>query len=778
MTRLPPWPEVWQAIVALRPPVLDGLDLTPNEDGWVSIFCPQHDDENASLRVNIETGGIKCMAGCDVGSNLNDLEELVLGMARPRKGRRPKKVLDDLAERRLLPRDWLVNTFGLDKAPGGYSIPVDDPEVDPDIEIDYDIEGLHKRRRHWLYKRGAWIDPKATTRPKYRWDPKLSESGVKARDLIYNLHRIKDRLPPEKLVYVCAGAPDVWVMHHAGFPAISFLAGENNTPSPRAVSKLLDAGVKEAIIIYDNDEAGREGAEKDAIELSRAGISTTALLLPEEVGEKGDLTDLWVRCGGDEDEFVAVLEAAEVRTWPAEDVPGREVARAEARRRERQHDALPEECWVEPFASYREAVRPSTSACSEYHFFALMNVLGALFGRRAYIQYGRRLYPNQYTVLIGATHTFKSTANARATEMIETLYEKDEEAQVVRPLPGTRLAVEEATGSAEGLLEAAAFADAEPDEVEAIRGMMGWKRVKKDEDSSNSEYFDEADLELKKERRLLVRQDEFTKMLSKAKQGGGGSGFIPHLLTAFDCPKEIRLRTRQRPVILVNVVVSILSDSTVEHLGRYFDELEWTSGFGNRILFVDGRPGETLPKPSAPEPEAWARAAEYIREAYVELAGEHGGTYGTEYVLSPKAEEVWDQLYREWVDGRSQGYSAGQLAATERVADYALKFALIYAVMAADGQRVVSHEDIELGWKVARYAERVSLGLVGSLIEDKQARWQESIREYITERGTVSGSDLHQNFKQIPAPTLNMLLENLEKLGVVKRTARGYCLFR
>lgn len=778
MADLPSWSDVWASIVELRPEVLRDCDLTPNDDGWVAIHCPMHQDENPSLRVNVERGGIKCMAGCDVGKNINDLEDLILGM--DTRAKRPKDAVGDLAERRMLPRDWLIETFGVEEARAGYSFPVDDPETDPDIEIDYEIDGLRegKRREHVLWKRGAWINAKITSLPKYRWEPPLGESGTKAAHLIYNLERIRDKLPKEKLVYICAGPPDVWVMQRAKFPAISFVAGEGGLPSSRAISKLKGADIREVIIIYDQDEAGRDGAQKLAVELGQSGIDATGLILPEDLGEGGDLTDLWVRCGGDADAFAEALATqTEKKVWRADDVIDRKV-RASRKRPKKTIPELPEECFVSPFDVYYEAVEPSTSACREYHFFALMNVLGAIFGRRAYIKYGRLLYPNQYTVLVGKTHSYKSTANSKALEILESLYGHD--VPDAQKLNGTRLSVQEATGSAEGLLEAAVFADADPEDEAAIRGMLGWSQKDKiqEDKQGRTVTLSEDDLYLQTERRLLVHQDEFAKMLSKARQGGGGSGFIPHLLTAFDCPKEIRLRTRAKPLLLVYPVISILSDSTEEQLGKYFDDLEWSTGFGNRIVFVKGPDGPSKALPPGINEDAWKETVALIREAYHRatngaLDPQH--ETGVEFVLIPKAVDKWTELYEVWMEDRQEGWTEEQLAATERTADYAMKFALLYALTADNSdERVVTHEDVDLGWKVALHAQSITEDMVSHLIAEKLARWTEKIKDFIDTNEPVKRRVLQQQFRSIPATVLWQLLGSLIELKVVEDAGDGY----
>lgn len=761
-----PWADVWKEIVALRPMILQDCDLEPNDEGWVTIHCPLHYDDSPSLRVNTENGGTKCMSrGCSVG-NLHQLEGIILDTTnKRRRGKRPKDILGDLAERRLLDVRWLTETFGVDRWARGYCIPIDDPEVDPDIEINYEIDGLDKRVRHTLQKRGAWLDPKITTCPKYLWQPGLSKSGRHSTDLVYNLTRIKDKLPKEKEVYVVAGPPDVWVMHRAGIPAISFLAGEENTPSDIAVSKVVDAGIKSVVIIYDNDEAGREGANDVAITFSENGIQSTVKLLPEDMAKGADITDLWLQCEGDVEKFTsAIYHLRERESWAAEVVaPTPKLHRTEKR------SSLPEECWVEPFSYYREALSKTTESADEFHFYSLMTVIGAMLGRRVYVDYGKPLFPNQYTCLTGPTGgSRKSTAMHYAFELMS---------EVDETLKHT-----EATGSAEGLMEAMAFADATVDEIEGIKAMMGWKKERKDGDSGD--YFDETDLEMKGHRRLIIRQDEFTQLLAKAKSSR--TNLIPHLLSAFDCPKEMRLPTRTRPLVIVNAAISILSGTTVEFLGEHFDDMDWYSGFGNRIMFVEGATKDRIELPDSPDEELWDTAVEYISQALSDIVAESEGRVSRgglrdfsrlRFEMNGEAVEVWKTHYNEWQDLRIV-YASDQLAATQRTSDYALKFAMIYAALRPDNEQTIVAEDVDLGWKVAMHCEHSTVDIVKGLMSEKLARWQEQITDFIGQHQPsgrnhgVKKRDLQQNLRRIPVTDLNRVIQGLIDLRVIHQVGR------
>ncbi len=56
-------------------------------------------------------------------------------------------------------------------------------------------------------------------------------------------------------------------------------------------------------ICFDNDDAGRKGAERVAKMVEKGGCETYIITLPEEVGDKGDITDYFVKLGGSVDDL-------------------------------------------------------------------------------------------------------------------------------------------------------------------------------------------------------------------------------------------------------------------------------------------------------------------------------------------------------------------------------------------------------------------------------------------------------------------------------------------
>ncbi|MCH8007540.1 MAG: AAA family ATPase [Chloroflexi bacterium] len=288
------WPELYERI---QP----HLDLkgsgNPDSEGWVTARCTnaaehRNGDQHHSLRINVKYGGVKCMSqDCAVGPNMNKLAALLGVDAQDEPAPAPKSngrvgTIADLASARLLTVEALSATWGVTADKKGWQIPIDDPDA----------------RSFRRFKRYSW----STSGPKYWWAPK----GCPAGDLVYGLSKVP---ADTKELMAAAGEPDVWPLHAAALPAVSFLAGENATPSEKAIEKLRTAlpQLTSIQVVYDRDEAGMKGALRVGSALVKAGLTVEILTLPDDLAEGGDITDLWLSCNADVEAFLRRLLGCE-----------------------------------------------------------------------------------------------------------------------------------------------------------------------------------------------------------------------------------------------------------------------------------------------------------------------------------------------------------------------------------------------------------------------------------------------------------------------------------
>jgi len=287
---LHPWPALWDTI---RPRLELKGGGRPDAEGWVWARCidtanHKNGDAHFSMRINTQTGGVRCMSqGCPVGPNMNNLAER-LGLNGHQEDYRPtpEEAMRRLAQERLLPETALRERYGITPVSGGWAFPVDDP----------DAQG------HPHVKRFSWWPGE----PRFWWS---KGSAVKARDCVYGLSQVEEGM---QTLYIAAGQIDCITLLEVGYPAVSFLAGEGSEPSARAIRKLTDRGIGAIFLAYDLDDAGRQGAQRVGMACAREGLQVSILTLPEDLEEGGDVNDLWQRCRGDRAAFIEALEACPV----------------------------------------------------------------------------------------------------------------------------------------------------------------------------------------------------------------------------------------------------------------------------------------------------------------------------------------------------------------------------------------------------------------------------------------------------------------------------------
>jgi DNA primase len=136
--------------------------------------------------------------------------------------------------------------------------------------------------------------PDTTDSPKM-----LATPGARAE--LYGWERVLAK--PEQII-ICEGEFDRLVLESQGFAAVTSTGGA--LTFRREWGPYFDP-IPSIYVCFDNDDAGREGAQRVADVIPRARI----VRLPEEVGEAGDVTDFFVRLGRGRAEFEQLLGAAQ-----------------------------------------------------------------------------------------------------------------------------------------------------------------------------------------------------------------------------------------------------------------------------------------------------------------------------------------------------------------------------------------------------------------------------------------------------------------------------------
>ena len=139
---------------------------------------------------------------------------------------------------------------------------------------------IHNEDGELVAYSGRWVEdklPKDT--PRY----KLPKGFEKAR-VLFNLHRVLADGAPETVVIV-EGFWSVLRLHAAGVPVVSCFGA---SLSEAQADLLVDAGVKNCILIFDGDDGGRAGVEQALPILAKRLFVRTIVL---EEGVKPDTMD-------------------------------------------------------------------------------------------------------------------------------------------------------------------------------------------------------------------------------------------------------------------------------------------------------------------------------------------------------------------------------------------------------------------------------------------------------------------------------------------------------
>ncbi len=377
-------------------------------------------------------------------------------------------------------------------------------------------------------------------------------------------------------------------------------------------------------------------------------------------------------------------------------------------------DALPESAWTDWARLYRDAVGASTEAADEFHYLALVTVLGTAFGRSVVLHCGRPVYLNAYAILVGPTGDRKSTAAQLALDLL------------ARVAPQALLL--NGVGSQEGLMERMACAE-----------------------SSGG--------------RTLWYVDEMASLLKKARRESSG-GLIEFITEIFHCPDFKTHATRSKSIHLQSPTLSILAGSTPTWLEAALQQDDILGGFANRFVYVTGHAKPDNAMPSRPDPQAMERLVAWTKQAMLAPAREIG--------WSPQAREAWNCFYVEW--RRSVAGCSEQVSALLRRIDlYVLKFAVLAAVM--DGVAEISQTHLTAAVALGRYLAGCACRLLGDLGAPNDYRLETLIEQKLQDAdGQMTRKQLRQAIGgRVSGEKLDRVLTGMERNGLIHQKIDASC---
>jgi hypothetical protein len=372
---------------------------------------------------------------------------------------------------------------------------------------------------------------------------------------------------------------------------------------------------------------------------------------------------------------------------------------------------------------YIDLMKPTTEAPDGYHLGVGLTIVGAMIGRRIYVNYGSPLYANLFTLLVGTSgRSRKDTAIKRGTRMLtsrvnEKTKQRQANVQIVMDVT-----------SAEGLI------------------------------SSLSEHSN-----------ILLYLTEFSRLMANAKRKGTTT-IAPVLMEAFDTPTKISNLSKLNPVTADYPYLSILSATQPRILEGLMSEEDVHSGFINRWLIVPGESDSPLPWPTTVDNEVVLLLFERIHAAIHDAFPD-----GFAVDLGSDALPYWKSWYiDEWQRKQTEDESAMRVRHPVLV----IKLALIYTVLS--GEHVITREILERAITIVEWmwnhVSRLLPGWGGTL----HGRIEAKITQELNDRGPTKKRVLTQYCRSRTWSTqdFNAALEAMYKAGLIHIDANGTVGFR
>lgn len=346
-----------------------------------------------------------------------------------------------------------------------------------------------------------------------------------------------------------------------------------------------------------------------------------------------------------------------------------------------------------------------------YHRWSLMTAVGAMLGRRFWLEHGSfKIYPNMYVMLLGSSGVRKSTS----IKIIKRLIKQ----------AGYDNIAADRTSKEKFLMDLAGETN-EHDQVRSVEQLL-------DQDIFGGTT--------SQDRELFVMADEANDFF-----GLGNMDFLSVLGSLWDYEGDYDCRYKTgKSFTIQNPTVSILSANTPTNFAAAFPPEILGQGFFSRLLLIHGESnGIRIPFPTNPSAEDTRRIVEDLRNISQGVGGMA--------TLSPDAEGKLSDIYMEGYrvdDIRFDSYS-------NRRFTHLLKLCLI--ACAARGDSVVRGEDVVYGHTVLSHAEHCMPRALGEFGKAKNSSVSDKVLRVIaTHPGICSAKDIWIHVSQD--------LEDLSKL--------------
>jgi hypothetical protein len=333
---------------------------------------------------------------------------------------------------------------------------------------------------------------------------------------------------------------------------------------------------------------------------------------------------------------------------------------------------------------------------------------GSLMGRQAhFMAEADRHFMNLFAVIVG--QTAKGRKGTSLGQIQRILGEIDRtwcDARIVGGL-----------ASGEGL-------------IWAVRDEI-WERVPIREKGQTVRYDDQLSDEGEKDKRLLVVEPEFARVLQVAERDANTLSAI--IRQAWDTG-NLRILTKKQAAHSTEAHISVIGHITKDELRRLLTDTAAGNGFANRFLWVCARRSKLLPEGGALETVDFTSIIQRLRAA-ANFARSIGRMLRDE-----GARMIWEEEYSELSEGKP-----GLLGAvTSRAEAQTLRLSCLYALL--DCSTSVRAEHLIAALAVWQYCESSCRFIFGDALGDATA--DEIIRELRQRPQGLTRNEIREHFNR------------------------------
>jgi Protein of unknown function (DUF3987)/CHC2 zinc finger len=368
----------------------------------------------------------------------------------------------------------------------------------------------------------------------------------------------------------------------------------------------------------------------------------------------------------------------------------------------------------------------NSEACKEAILIQFLVAMGSILGRDLYINQGGYNHLNEFACLVGDSGGAKGTSWDVIRGLLE-LVDDDWGKHCIKP----------------GMATGEALINSIIDSREIIL------KGKKNGETGLAETVTEPGVD---DKRALMLETEFSRLLAVCARSGNTLSEV--LRQAFDSNKHLATNAKSDHCIATHPHVSLIGHITPAELKERMNDVSYSNGFGNRILWVEAYSSKSLPFGCIPDWYAEEKLITNLRDVVEWAKAEARFMRWTD-----GGSAAWAQWYNRRENGKG---IVGALLQRDRT--HVLRLAMIYAIL--DGRLLINENHLEAALAVWGYCAQTVRRIFGNM---KGSSVAEKIFDFVSISGEVSMREIYDHLsRNVSSKEIHIAVHLLESQALVR----------